>query len=87
MKWTEHIQEVHRDSRGTYGSPRVTVELKDRGVEICENTVAKLMKCAGLAARVRRRYVPQTTDSSHDCPIAPNRLGQDFAAAVPNRPW
>jgi transposase InsO family protein len=36
---------------------------------------------------VKRRYVPQTTDSSHDCPIAPNRLEQDFAAPMPNCKW
>jgi putative transposase len=87
MKWIEQIQKSHEDSRFTYGSPRVTVDLKDRGVEICENTVAKLMRREGLAAKIKRRYVPQTTDSSHDCPIAPNRLGQNFSADMPNTRW
>ncbi len=87
MKWIEQINEAHRASRHTYGSPRVTVELKHQGVQICENTVAKLMRCASLAAKVKRRFVPQTTDSAHGCPIAPNRLDRDFTAPMPNRRW
>jgi transposase InsO family protein len=87
MKWIEQIRRAHADGRCTYGSPRVTAELKDGGVKICENTVAKLMCREGIAAKVKRRYVPQTTDSSHDCPVAPNRLDQDFTAASANQRW
>ncbi len=39
----EQVREAHRDSRSTYGSPRVHRELAARGVACCENTVAKLM--------------------------------------------
>jgi len=87
MKWIEQIHQAYAAGRRSYGSPRVTNELKDRGAKICENTVAKLMRREGLAAKAKRRYVPQTTDSSHDCPIAPNRLKQDFAASLPNQKW
>ena len=38
----------------------------------------------GLAALPRRT---RTTDSRHGYPIAPNRLGRDFTAAVPNQVW
>ncbi len=47
MKWIKQIQRSHEQSRFTYGSPRVTVDLKDQGMEICENTVAKLMRRQG----------------------------------------
>jgi len=87
-RWRQQVKDAHEVAgRGTYGSPRVTAELKARGVAICENTVAKLMRQQGLAAKVKRRYVPRTTDSSHDCPVAPNRLGRDFTAAAPNTRW
>jgi putative transposase len=81
------IQLVHEKSRRTYGSPRVTVELKDQGVNVCRNTVAKLMQQAAIRAQLRRRFVPCTTDSCHEHPIAPNRLDRDFAAEAPNRKW
>ena len=87
MKWIEQIRRSHEQSRRTYGSPRVTADLKEHGVKICENTVAKLMKREGLAVKLKRRFVPRTTDSSHDCPIAPNRLERDFAADAANTRW
>jgi transposase InsO family protein len=81
------IRAVHRESRQTYGSPRVTVELKEAGIDVCENTVAKYMRQAGIAVRPQKRFVPRTTDSDHEHPVAPNRLGRDFAAGAPNRKW
>ena len=83
----EQIRSVHDDSRGTYGSPRITLDLKQKGVAVCENTVAKYMRESGVFVQPRRRFVPQTTDSDHDYPIAPNRLDRDFAASAPNQKW
>jgi len=83
----EKIEAVHQQSRRTYGSPRVTVELKEQGVAVCENTVARLMKQADIAARARRSFVPRTTDSAHPHRIADNQLEQNFAAAAPNCKW
>ncbi|WP_312631597.1 transposase [Streptomyces noursei] len=37
-------------SGGTYGSPRVHVELRERGWRVSKNTVATLMAELGLAA-------------------------------------
>jgi putative transposase len=81
------IRQVHERSRGTYGSPRIAVELKEAGVKVSENTVAKYMRQEELAVRPRRRFVPRTTDSAHQHPVAPNRLGRDFVATAPNRKW
>ena len=83
----EQIDKAHDASRGTYGSPRITLELKDQGIAVCENTVARYMRESGIFVKPRRRFVPQTTDSEHDHPIAPNRLDQNFAAAAPNQKW
>ena len=87
MRLTEQIRQAHARSRRTYGSPRVTAELAGQGTRVCRNTVAKLMRQAGLAAKVKRRFVPRTTDSTHDNPIAPNRLARDFTADAPDRKW
>ena len=45
------IREVHAEFKGRYGSPRITVELNDRGYPCTENTVAKLMHENGIRAR------------------------------------
>jgi putative transposase len=81
------IRQVHEQSRGTYGSPRVTAELQDQGAKVCQNTVAKYMRQEGLRVTPRRRFLPQTTDSDHPYPIVGNELDQDFTASAPNQKW
>jgi putative transposase len=83
----KRISQVHADSRGLYGSPRVTAELKEDGVGVCKNTVAKLMGELELRSKIVRKFRPKTTDSNHPCPLAPNRLDRLFCAEEPNRKW
>jgi putative transposase len=83
----EQIRTAFDDSRGTYGSPRVTAELKAQGTDVCANTVARYMREEKLFVRPRRRFVPRTTDPDHPHPVAPNRLDRDFAAPAPDRKW
>jgi putative transposase len=81
------IEAVHRESRGTYGSPRVHRGLEARGQTCSENTVAKLMRLAGVRARTARRFVVRTTDSRHDHPVAPNVLNRQFYPQRPDTIW
>jgi putative transposase len=83
----EQIRSSFDDSRGSYGSPRLCVELREQGVAVCENTVAKYMRETGLFVKPRRSFVPRTTDSDHPYAIAANVLDRDFAATAPNRKW
>ncbi len=80
-------REAHRDSRSTYGSPRVHRELAARGVACCENTVAKLMRRHDIRLGARRRFVPRTTDSRHDRPVAANVLAREFYPDKPDTAW
>lgn len=80
------IEEVHAEVRQRYGSPRMTAELKARGHECSENTVAKLMNAHGIKARAPRRFV-RTTDSNHRLPVAANLLDRDFDPERPNQVW
>jgi transposase InsO family protein len=81
------IRQAHRLSRNTYGSPRITRELKAQGVGVCENTVARYMREAGVASKVKCRFRVRTTDSDHDHPIADNVLDRSFTAEAPDRKW
>jgi transposase InsO family protein len=53
---SEQIHEVHADSKGTYGSPRVTAELRKRGVACGRRRVRRLMRLAGLEGRAKKRW-------------------------------
>ena len=81
------ITELHQQSRETYGSPRIVVELRKSGARHGRNRVARLMKQEGLCGRQKTRYRVQTTDSHHDQPIAPNRLAEAPKATAPNQIW
>jgi transposase InsO family protein len=81
------IRAIHQEPRmNTYGSPRMFRELKKRGVACCENTVAGVMKRAGIRAKATRRSV-RTTDSKHRLPVSPNVLDREFTATTPNEKW
>ncbi|WP_311769170.1 IS3 family transposase [Novispirillum itersonii] len=81
-----HIRSQFATSHETYGSPRMTVELQEGGVEVGRHRVARLMRDNGLKALQKRRY-KKTTDSHHGGPVAPNILDQDFEASTPDQKW
>lgn len=81
------IKAIHRESRRTYGSPRVHAELHERGVRCGENRVARLMRENGIRAKQKRSSDEATTDSDHSLPVAPNLLDRQFEADGPNRKW
>ena len=58
------IVEVHHDSRGTYGAPRIHTELRmGLGLRIGRKRVARLMRVAGIhcvSQRRKRRHRPDT---------------------------
>lgn len=55
------IKEIHKESKGTYGSPRIKAALEDKGHHIGKDKVAKLMKEENIKARQKRAFVPKTT--------------------------
>jgi transposase InsO family protein len=82
-----YIRSIHVQNRQVYGSPRICKVMNDQGRKISVNTVAAIMKDEGITAKTKRRFVPRTTDSAHDQPVAPNVLERQFDAPGPNRKW
>lgn len=83
----EQVREAFDANHGIYGSRKVREELVAREVDVCRNTVARIMCAEGLRSRAQKRRHVATTDSDHLEPVAPNRLGREFAASAPNRKW
>jgi transposase InsO family protein len=84
---SQQIKEIHQQSRQTYGSPRIQVELAENGVNCGQKRVARLMRQEELFAQQSRKFRVTTTDSAHPYPVAPNLLDQDFSASRPNEKW
>ena len=91
-RWKENeqllveIMEIFEESKDSYGSIRMTRELKERGRNVGQNRVANMMRAAGLQARKPKKF-KVTTDSKHNYPVAPNLLDQEFYATGPGEFW
>ena len=83
------IRGIHEKSDGTYGSPRVTAELRAHGHSCGENRVAKVMRKNLIASEAVKKFKVTTTDSNHDLPIAERLFETENAGAVmaPNQVW
>ncbi len=83
---TALMGEIHDWSRGTYGVPRMVVELDSRGHHVNPKRVARLMREAGLEG-VSRRKRTQTTRRDRDARVAPDLVERDFTAQGPDQLW
>jgi putative transposase len=80
------IAAIHEEFQGRYGSPRIHAELHAQGHGCCVNTVAEVMRQAGIRAKTARQF-RHTTDSNHQRPVADNVLNREFSVGGPNQAW
>jgi putative transposase len=80
------IKAIHGEVKARYGSPRIHAEMAARGEPCCVNTVARLMRREGVAAKTRRKF-RVTTDSNHGHPVAENVLDRRFEPEAPDQAW
>jgi putative transposase len=79
------IDQIHRRSRQTYGSPRVHAELRAIGIRCSRKRVEKLMRQAGLRGCMRGRKRRTTRQGKRDS--AEDLLKRDFRATRIDRVW
>jgi putative transposase len=82
----QRVCEVHHRSRGYYGSPRVTGQLRLNGHRVGRRRVARLMRLAGLQGRSARLYRHSKVLQRAFYASVPHRL-QDKPAQEPNQVW
>lgn len=81
------IKEVYQQSKGRYGSPRISFELREQGIRASRPRVARLMQKHQIKSIIRKKYRVQTTDSNHMYTVAENHLSRDFQAVRPAEKW
>ena len=72
------ITQAHKDSDGTYGSPRVTAELRDQGEVVTAKTVAKIMASIGLEGVSPRTFKVKTTVVDPTASFPPDLVDRHF---------
>jgi putative transposase len=82
-----HLCQAHTDSRQTYGSPRLLEALQKKGLRTSRRRVCRLMRQHQLRNTQPRAFRPQTTDSRHNQPIAPNLMAGAAAPTGPDQIW
>jgi putative transposase len=83
----EQIAQAHRDSRRTYGAPRIVRELEAAGVHISRRRCARLMRARNIRGRKKHRRIPRTTESGHGRATPSNRLLGGRPPSGPNQIW
>ena len=79
------IRQLYLTRKQCYGSPRMTVELRDEGHSVGENRVARIMREAGIAAHMPRRF--RVTTRASQRPPARCLLDRDFEASEGDCKW
>jgi putative transposase len=86
VELSAEIQAIHRESRGTYGAPRIHAELAARDVHVGRKRVARLMRKANLQGVSRRKQF-RTTVRDETARPAPDLVDRQFTATGPDRLW
>lgn len=78
----QEIRQVHGESGGAYGSPRVTAELREKGRRVNEKRVARIMRTYSITGIRLRRRVRTTVPDPATSPV-PDLFQRDFTATEP----
>jgi putative transposase len=84
---SEKIETIHRNSRATYGAPRIHAELRAIGIRCSRKRVARLMRRAKLRGCLRGRRIRTTHRTALQQVAAPDLVERNFAAEEPDKLW
>lgn len=77
------MYDIHHGHDDTYGSPRMTDELRRRGHHVNHKKVERLMATHGLFAKDGRRRKVRTTIPDVSAPPLPDLVARNFAPGTP----
>ena len=84
---TVKILDVHAETDGTYGSPRITDELRGRGEVVNVKTVAAIMSEIGIEGISPRTFKVRTTVQDPDASFPPDLIERQFDQGRLNAAW
>jgi len=87
QRFDRDVRSAFEESKGRYGSEKITRAMTERGYRRNRKRVADSMRRQGLRSKVCRKFRVKTTDSNHGLAISPNLLNRQFAVDRPNHAW
>lgn len=82
---TDLIYQFWKDSKRSYGAPRIHTDLSEAGYQVGRKRVARLMQQAGITGITRRKY-RQGPTTQHNRPY-PDLVQRRFTTDGPNKIW
>ena len=82
----DRIEALHRQSRCTYGRPRIQADLRDAGIHASDKRVARVMRERKLR-RACRRKIFKTTIRDKDAALSSDLVNREFKATAPDQLW
>jgi transposase InsO family protein len=80
------MRQIHGESDESYGSPRMTAELADRGWQVNHKRVERLMRAHGIVGIHKPAKVRTTIPAEH-APALPDLVGRRFAPGEIDVAW
>ena len=85
-KVLQQIKDVYEQSKGVFGSPRITAVLRNKGYDYNRKRIAKIMKDNNIRSKMKSKF-KITTNSKHKYPICENLLQRNFSPSSENQIW
>jgi len=82
----QEIRKTFQESKGSYGSPRITKALNEKSIKVSRPRVARIMKKIHLRSIVKKKF-KVTTDSNHKFTVPGNKLDRNFKTGILGAVW
>ncbi|WP_241462476.1 IS3 family transposase [Sphingobacterium deserti] len=82
----QEIRKAFQESKGRYGSPRITKALNQKRIKVSRPQVARIMKRIHLRSIVKKKF-KVTTDSNHKFTVPENKLDRNFKTGILGAVW
>ena len=87
QKLDVEIKKIYDESKGRYGSPKITKVLESKGINVSQKRVSRRMKFLGLRSIIIKKFNHAGKSNTDNTKEYPNLLEQDFFAEKPSQKW